>query len=139
MRQSVVRRSYDDFNEWLALRAKSSAAPSGSGEVQEIRFAIGTGAEQTSAHAIPAGAIVTDCELNITTDYSGGTTITVGSTVTANLLMATGDSVPTSLGLYAVHQDTPWPVASVVAVAVAGGPVAGVGVCIVRFVQTPMN
>lgn len=29
MRQSVVRRAYDDFNEWLALRAKSSAAAGG--------------------------------------------------------------------------------------------------------------
>lgn len=37
MRQSVVRRSYDDFNEWLALRAAGSAA-AGAKPLSRYRF-----------------------------------------------------------------------------------------------------
>ena len=119
-------------------------SPSGGGaaEVTEIRFAIGTGASQTSTTAIPANAIVVDAELDTqspgTTPYSPGTTIQVGSATSLALLMATTDSVPSSAGLYAAHQSTGWGGAgSKVTVTVAGAPVAGAGFCIVRYVETP--
>jgi hypothetical protein len=120
------------------------ASPSGGGEaaVTEVRFAIGTGATQTSATAIPANADVVyaaiDTQSPGTTPYSPGTTIEVGSATSLALLMATTDSVPTSAGLYAAPQSTGWGVVgSKVTVTVFGGPVAGAGFCIVRYVETP--
>lgn len=106
-------------------------------DVQEIRFAIGTGATQNSATTIPNNAIVIEAQLNITTPYSTGTTITVGNSTTANLLMVTTNSAPTAAGFYTVPQDTTFTPAATVQVTVAGAPSAGAGVCIVRYVTTP--
>ena len=118
----------------------ASSSGGGTDAVTEVRFPIGTGATQTSNDAIPANSIVVDAELDIETPYSPGTTIEVGSATSLALLMATTDSVPTSAALYAVHQDTPWGGAgSKVTVTIAGAPVAGSGLCIVRYVQVPQN
>lgn len=116
------------------------ASPSGGGaaEVTEIRFAIGTGATQTSATTIPANSTIVDAELDVETPYSPGTTIEIGSATSLALLMATTDNVATSSGLYANHQSTGWGGAgSKVTVTVAGAPVAGAGFVIVRYVETP--
>ena len=78
-----------------------------------------------------------EAELDITTPYSGGTTITVGNATTANLLMLTTDSDPTTNGIYQVSQDTTFTPVDPVQVTVAGSPGAGAGQCIVRYVITP--
>jgi hypothetical protein len=109
-----------------------------SGAVQEIRFAIGTGASQASATSIPASAYVTECTVEITTPYSGGTTISVGQTGgSATLFQLTTDNLATANGLYTVNQDTLTAGApATVSVTIAGAPAAGVGVVIVKFSET---
>src|SRR5437868_14178966 len=74
-------------NDLVTLGSLEGGLP---GEVQCVRFALGTGAAQASVTGLPAGAIVLRAELNVTVPYSGGTTITVGSSGTATLLMAAG-------------------------------------------------
>jgi hypothetical protein len=108
-----------------------------SGAVAEIRFAIGTGATQNSATQIPAGAFISSTEVEITTPYSGGATITVGQTGTPALLQATSDNAPTLAGTYQVNGDTAWGASPLtVLVTVGGAPGAGAGFVIVRYSET---
>lgn len=109
-------------------------------KVQEIRFAITTAASQSSATQVPSGSIVVDAEVDITTPYSGGATITIGNSGTPSAFMGTGDNNPQSVGLYSAHQDTVWPGATAsVLVTVAGAPAAGAGFAIIRYVPAPQN
>jgi hypothetical protein len=125
-------------NDLVTKAYADSGSVIADGGVQEIRFAIGTGAAQNSVTQIPNGAIVVDAELDIVTPYSGGATISVGNAGTPNLLMLTTDSNPQAAGLYQVHQDTVYAGGpATVLVTVAGGPVAGAGFAIVRYVQGP--
>jgi hypothetical protein len=123
----------------LATKAYvDSGAVIADGGVQEIRFAITTAAAQNSVTSIPNGAIVVDAELSIVTPYTGGTTITVGNAGSPALLMAATDSAPGAAGLYQVMQDTTFTGGpATVLVTIAGGPVAGAGFAIVRYVQAP--
>jgi hypothetical protein len=123
---------------WQALSAAGSSVVVG-GSVQEIRFAIGAGAAQSSAFTLPAGSVVIDAEVDVKTPYSPGATMQVGILGTPNLFMDTPDIVATSADLYAEHQDTVLAGPAKVLVTVAGAPVAGAGFCIVRFVQTPLT
>ncbi len=109
-----------------------------SGAVQEIRFAIGTGALQTSVTSIPASAFVSECSVEITTPYSGGATISVGQTGgSVTLFQLTTDNLATASGTYTVAQDTATAGApATVSVTVGGAPGAGVGVVIVKFSET---
>jgi len=112
-----------------------------SGDVIEIRYAIGTGASQDSPKLVPDGAIVTDGELDITTPYSPGTTIVLS--VAGIVIMKAADSNPTAAlidppsgNLYGVHQDTAISGGPASAhVAVSGAPGVGAGFAIVRYVQ----
>jgi hypothetical protein len=108
------------------------------GVVQEIRFAIGTGAAQSSATTIPNGAIIGERYLDIVTPYSPGTTIEVGNAGTPTALMGVADSVPTSAAVYSnPADDSVWAGPAAVLVTVIGGPVAGAGFCVVQYVQNP--
>jgi hypothetical protein len=123
----------------LATKAYvDSGAVIADGGVQEIRFAITNAAAQNSVTSIPSGAIVVDAELDITTPYSGGATITVGNAGSPALLMGTTDNNPQANGLYQVHQDTTYAGGpATVLVTIAGAPAAGAGFAIVRYIQTP--
>lgn len=104
------------------------------GAVREIRFAIDNSAQQDSTYEIPANVRAVHCSVEITTPYSAGATISVGSTSTATLLQATTDNDPQTADTYVKDQDTAWEVAaSVVRVTVAGLPAAGVGVVVIRW------
>ena len=121
----------------LATKAYvDSGAVIADGGVQEIRFALGTGAAQNSVTQIPNNALVISTEINVTTPYSGGATITVGNAGTPALLQATTDNNPQAAGIYQVMGDTSYTGGpATVLVTIAGAPVAGVGACIVRYVQ----
>lgn len=121
----------------LTTKAYVDAGDVGAGgAVQEIRFAIAL-VTVSSITSIPNNSIVIDCELNITTPYSGGATISVGNAATPALLMGTGDNNPQANGLYQVHQDTTFTPVDPVQVTIAGAPAAGAGFAIVRYIQTP--
>ncbi len=106
------------------------------GAVREIRYVISNSATQDSVFAIPAGSIVTSCELKVTTPYSGGATISVGRAGSLALIMTTAQNNPqnTTGTLYTSNQDTAWGASTlVVRTTVGGAPAAGAGVVIVRF------
>jgi hypothetical protein len=107
-----------------------------SGAVQEIRFAIGT-ATVSSATQIPANAQISECQVEITTPYSGGSTISVGQTGAVTLFQLTSDNLPTANGIYSVDQDTAQGAAPLEVLATIGGaPGAGAGFVIVKFSET---
>lgn len=116
-------------NDFVNLGSLSGAA----GVVNSIRFAISNGAAQASATQIPTNAVISRALLDIVTPYSGGATITVGSSGTAALFMAAGDSTVTVADIYDAPQDQVIDVASTVRVAVAGAPAAGAGFCTVYY------
>lgn len=104
------------------------------GSVRQISFALTNGASQSSATQIPANAVVLKVQLEITTPYSGGATISVGQSGSTSLLMGTTDSNPQAAGIYEVGEDVAWGVSALaVLVTVAGAPAAGVGKCIVNY------
>lgn len=108
-----------------------------SGAIQEIRFAIST-ASTASATQLPASCQVTEATVEITTPYSGGTTISVGQTSgSATLFQLTTDNLATAAGLYQVMQDTGASATpATVSVTIAGAPSAGAGFVIVKFSET---
>lgn len=123
----------------LATKAYvDSGATVEDGGLQVIRFAITTAAAQNSATSVPSGALVFDTFIEVVTPFSAGTTITVGNAGSPALLMGTGDSLATAAGIYDVPQDTTFTGGpATVLVTVAGGPVAGAGFVIVKYVQAP--
>ncbi len=121
-----------DGTAWVAIGDIGSVT----GSSRIIRFPIDNSASQDSTFSIPANARVLRCDVEITTAYSGGASIQVGNTSTANLIQTTSDNKPQSSSgkIYSVDQDTAWGgSASVVRVAVGGTPAAGAGVVVVEF------
>jgi hypothetical protein len=109
----------------------------GSGaDVLEIRIAVAL-ATVSSVTSIPIGAIVIEAELDVTTPYTGGATISLGQAGAVTEFQLTTDNNPQANGLYQVPQDTAAASTNPLLVTVAGGPVAGVATAIVRYVVTP--
>lgn len=123
---------------WVAANTAWSLESSASlaGAVREIRYAItNANGAQDSATQIPAGAQVISAEVNITTPYSGGATISVGQAGGVSLLQLVGDNSPQAVGIYQVMEDTAWggsPLA--IRTTIAGAPAAGAGFTSVRYV-----
>ena len=87
----------------------------------------------SSTTSIPAGAIVLRAFLDVTTPYSGGTTIELGTAANASLFMTTAQNTPTSANLYDKPQDTVNTTADPLLVTIAGGPGAGAGFACVEY------
>lgn len=109
----------------------------GSGAIVQLDIPITT-ASTTSVDSLPANAVITECTVQITTTYSGGTTISVGqSGGSATLFQLTTDNLPTTTVLpsfYTVNQLTTAAGApATVSVTIGGAPGAGVGVVIVKY------
>lgn len=121
----------EDGSAWVKIGDIGSLT----GAIREIRYVLDTTASQDSASQIPANARLVSSDVKITTPYSGGATITVGSTSTATLCQAATDNNPQAAATYSVeHEDTAWEgTASVVRTAISGTPGAGAGVCTVRY------
>jgi hypothetical protein len=114
--------------------AWTNVSPSVSGALFEIRMAVTNAASQSSATAIPANANVRRVALDVQTPYSAGTTISIGQTGSASLLMGTGDNTATLANVYEASQDTGWGASSLaVLVTVAGAPAAGAGFVVVEY------
>ncbi|MFI5296516.1 MAG: hypothetical protein ACHREM_00340 [Polyangiales bacterium] len=108
--------------------AWANTTPSVAGAEQTIRFAVGTGAAQTSVTSIPANAVVSSSFFTVTTPFSPGTTISVGQTGSVSLLQATTDIFPGVVDSYSAPQDTAWGAAALpVLVTITGAPAAGAG------------
>jgi hypothetical protein len=117
-------------NDFVTL----GSLPGLGGVVSCISVTPGIAATTTSTAQIPAGALVVDCRLLVTTPYSAGGTIEVGIAGTLADFMGTGDNDAQLDGLYDVPQQTTVGGASAVVVTVGGAPGAGVSVVVVFFV-----
>ena len=83
---------------------------------------------------IPANAIVTSCAVQVLTQYSPGTTITVGQTGQTSLLMGTTDIYPTVAAEYEASQRTPWGSSALPVLAtVSGSPSVGSAVVLLKY------
>ena len=87
-----------------------------------------------SAASIPLNAVVLRAFLDVTTPYSVGTTIELGTAASPALFMATSQNTPTSADLYDNPQDTVNGTADPLLVTIAGGPGAGAGFACVEYV-----
>jgi hypothetical protein len=120
-------------NDLVTLGSLTSLA----GVVNTIRIPIAL-ATVSSTNTIPAGAIIRRCTVNVSTLYSAGATIAVGTSATANLFQLTTDNDPQVVGVYDVLQDTSEPTALAMQVTIAGAPAAGAGFVAVDYVE-PLN
>lgn len=126
-------------NDYVTKAYADAGAIGPDGGVQTIRFPVAL-ATVSSATQIPANAIVQSTELDVTTPYSGGATISIGQTGTVALLQATTDNSLQTANLYSSEQDVAWGASPLaVLVTVTGAPAAGAAQCIVRYVQTPQS
>jgi hypothetical protein len=117
-------------NDFVTLGSLSTLV----GPVNLVRIPIAL-VTVSSTFQLPAGSIVLRAKLDVTTPYSGGTTISLGIAGTVALFMATGDSTPTAAAaIYEVPQDTAvGGVAAALLVTINGGPAAGAGFALVEF------
>ena len=117
-----------DGGAWLKIGDVGNVT----GAVRKICFDIDNTATQDSTNQIPAGNRVERCDVEITTQYSGGADIEVGTTADADAFQVVTDNKPQSVNkTYSVEQDTEVASASVVRVTVSGTPAAGAGrVCV---------
>lgn len=103
------------------------------GAVRVIRFVLDNSATQDSVAKPPAANRVLKCRLQITTPYSGGTTISIGQPTALTAFMTTADNDPvgaTAGDIFDVDLDVAAIAGpAVVRVTVAGAPAAGAGVC----------
>jgi hypothetical protein len=116
---------------WVELTSGSTPGAS-----QVVQFALGT-ATASSVTSIPTGATILRATLLVTTPYTAGTTIEIGSTGVPSLLQATTDNDPEVDGTYDAPQLTNWNAASVVTATIAGAPAAGAATVMVEYVATP--
>jgi hypothetical protein len=107
------------------------------GAVQVIQFGVATAATTDSVTSIPVGATILRATLNVTTAYSPGATIQIGSTTIPNLMMSATDNDPQVVATYDAPQVTNNNATSVVQVTIAGAPVAGTATVTVQYVATP--
>jgi len=76
--------------------------------VRTIRFTIDTTGAQASATSIPANARVLMTSVEVTTPYTAGGTITVGSATAPTLLQAITDNDPQTADTYRLEHDIDW-------------------------------
>jgi hypothetical protein len=114
-----------------------NTSPGASGEVECIRFPLGT-ISAASFTAPPAGAVILRASLDVGTPYFSNASlgITIGSTAQPTLLQGAGDNDPLVAGLYDAPQDTVWP-GGVVLASVVGVATSGAAVVLIEYCPTP--
>lgn len=103
------------------------------------KLAVGT-STVVSSSALPDGAIIRECVLDVETAYDGSATIDVKRTGGSPSIMGTADNKATKLGTYAVPQISDWGSsgAGTVTVTVGGTPTTGAATVYVGY-TTPTS
>ncbi len=118
-----------DGSAWVKIGDIGSV----SGAVRSIRFTITNAASQNSVTTIPQNARVLRCRFEVTTPYSGGSTVAIGYTGSTSAFQGTGDNTPQNAHTYIVDEDVLVPTAQAVLVTITGAPAAGAGIVIVEY------
>jgi hypothetical protein len=119
----------------ITFPALGGAATPGQVFVIRIPVALVTVSSTTN---IPSGSVVLRAFLDVTTPYSAGTTIELGTAANAALFMTTAQNTPQSVDLYDNPQDTANVATDPLLVTIAGGPSVGAGFACVEYV-TPLT
>lgn len=117
---------------------KGDGAPSAAGLIKNIKITTGTSSTYSSSTSVPAGSEVIECILDVGTGYSNGTSIAVTINGSSPLtVLATTDNDATVVDLYSKDQRSVVGAsnAGAVRVTIAGGPAAGAGVVVVRYIE----
>jgi hypothetical protein len=97
----------------------------GGGSVNVMEFTATT-STATSSTQIPADATVMSVAIQVSTAYSNGATLSLGTASSTALLMATTDVAPQQVGIYPLDvMGLSWASAANVVLTVAGSPAAG--------------
>lgn len=129
----TISFSADSLYIWDGTAYHNVAGSQITGAVQCITFTV-THATTNSVTAIPAGATVLTCRVDVTTPFSAGGTLSVGQTGSVSLLMTTAQSDPLTANGYINEQLTPWGASSLTVLATVGGaPAAGVATVTVLY------
>ena len=111
-------RAGNTFLGWYITSTTSSTASA----VQAIKVPVGFALVAVDSTAkLPAGAVILDAQVNVTTLYDGaGATITVGTPLFPTNFQTTANNTPSVINLYANEQQTSQAAAEVVEVTVGG-------------------
>jgi hypothetical protein len=119
-----------------ALKGDGGLTNTGYPQVIQVPIALASGV--TSTTTLPTNSVVLDVALDITSAYTGGTTIEVSTTGgTPAVLLATTENDPTSVAIYEKDQDTVIGASNSgsVIVTITGSPLVGAGKVQVTYVQ----
>ena len=114
----------------------SGGGGSVTGAVEIVEFAIGTNSTYNSTTVLPTGTKPQFVQLQITTAYTPGTTISIGYAGSASFLMATGNNLPGTLGVYSLDLFNLTWTNNTIRVTIGGSPVVGAGFVRVGYVTT---
>jgi hypothetical protein len=132
----AINLSANSFYIWdiTTMSWLPDAAVNFSGAVRAIRYTIANSpASQDSAALLPASAIVLRAMVDVTTPFSGGSTISVGQVGFLTVFQGTTDNRPTVANQYEVPQDTVAPVAGVIRTTIGGAPAAGAAKVVIEY------
>jgi len=130
--QVATPTAYDDAVTKSWAEANLSAP---SGTVRAVAVTVGT-STVSSTLQLPLNAVVLGVKVNVTTAYSAGATLEVGTAADADQFMATTDNNPEVTGLTELELATaPLGAAAVVQVTVGGTPGAGAATVVVEFTE----
>lgn len=121
----------DDGTVWVKVGDVGNVT----GAMRVIRYVINNSASQDSATSIDSGNIVHSAQLKLTTSYSGGANINIGTTADDDLILDQLDNNPQKPAdtIFLVEQDTVWPINSIIRTTIGGAPGAGAGVVTVIY------
>lgn len=117
---------------------KGDGAPAATGLTKSIKLTTGLASPVNSSTSIPASAEITEVVLDIGTGYSAGTNIQVVINGSSPLeVMATTENDPTQVATYSRDQRTVVGASNAGAVQaiISGGPAAGAGVVVVKYIE----
>ena len=104
------------------------------GAVACIDILIGSTSPQISTTTIPAGAIITNCFVEIDSAYLTGVTITVGRAGALSLIQGAEDNYPQAVNSYYSPQRTSWGGAELpVIVTLQGNVLSGTGTVTIEY------
>lgn len=108
----------------------------GSGIVvtRRVSFTFATGSPVLMGAVIPSGAVIVRSRVNVTTPFSAGATLLVGTSGTPSELQAATDNNPQAAGIYDIANEVTLGGATQYQVTIAGSPTAGVATAMVEFV-----
>lgn len=119
-----------DNTTWIKIGDIGSVT----GAIRAIRYAITNAATQDSTSQIPANSRVFEAILIVTTPYSAGATIQIGTSADPDAFMLTTQNQPLVAKTYSVEQDNDVGGSdAAVRTTVGGTPAAGAGVVIAKF------